>query len=196
MINLLKGFGLAVLMSLPMIFAAGTAEENLVELDEEEVFGPRPDKHSLIGSTLPDIATALECLSCTANKKEFAAAKVEILRWMNAIELTGPSAIAIRAVLKKGVEDIYVDSEGSRDYGDTCMLALASRVNLSVSDQGADIRTEVVSDIATRLRGFSFKADEFAAAKVELLSKLVVTEFTQKASKIIWEILRDGIGAV
>jgi hypothetical protein len=192
MINLLKSLGLAILTSLPMLFAAGTAEGNLAELDEE-VFGPRPDKHSLTRSTLPDITTALECLSCTAHKKEFSAAKVELLMLINAIELTEPSAIAIRAMLKKGVEDIYADSE-ERDYGDTCMLALAG--SFERSNPTEDIQADVVLKIAETLRSLRFMPEEFTAAKDELLLKWIAPEVAQEASKIIWGILRDSIDAI
>lgn len=194
MINLLKNLLLTILMSFPMVFASYSIGMNVDKLDEA-VFGPCPLRPSMPEYTSLDIATALECLPCTANKKEFSRAKSELLRWMDAIELKEPSAIAMRAMLKKGVEEAYAE-DGSRDHGDTCMLALAARVDYSSLDLHKDIRESVVLAIAEKLRTLSFTAEKFAEAKVELLLKLTAIGFRHEPSHIILEILRASIDAV
>lgn len=194
MINLLKNVGLIILVSFPMIFAAD--RDRGVELSDEGIFEPRPDNPGILIDSSCDIATSLECLPCTANRKEFFLAKNELVNWMGAIELTDPSAIAIRAMLKKGVQDAYADPENNRDYGDTCMLALAARVDRDIPDLNTDIGLEVTSSIAAKLRTFLFTAEEFSAAKVELLSKLMNARLDHTSSKTILGVLRDSIKAI
>lgn len=206
MINLLKSLGLTIFMSFFMIFAADSAGKGLADLTDEDIFEPRPLRPSsppcpsTRRAPLLDISIALECHPCTANRKEFSGAKVELLRCMDAIGLTAPSAIAIKAMLRNGVAGVYADLEkGDRAYGDMCMLALAGRAGRfgqSTSDLKDDIRVDVVSNIAEKLTSLSFSSEEFAVAKGELLSKWITPEFTQEASRIIWEMLRGSIDAI